>query len=404
MKNWKRFAALLLSGAMALSLCACGDGGDGPSGEESGGPDASASPAPTVEVDLTQDILAYSAGLSAGDVLLTVNGMDIPADLMLYWVAMSCSNFMTQYGAYGVRLSDQAADGSGAYADRMVDSAVEIAAYNTLLRQKAAELGCPPTDAQVESARASLTQNGEEGYQLMRDAFGLSGESMEYLTLTNAYYDNVLDALIPAPGEEALNNYVYQVKHILLLTVDMEGGRVQLPDGSYGYPALPAEKVAEQRALAADLLVQLLAADDLGAKFDELMHQYSQDSGLASNPDGYTAVPGDMVAPFEKAAFALKPGEVSGIVESEYGYHILLRGEVDDLQSYAGDCRQYQLDQQLAPLAQEAECTRAAALDGLDVAGFYEKYAAYQNALVAQRQPGDTPETTLGPVESDAAG
>ena len=56
----------------------------------------------------------------------------------------------------------------------MADSAANIAAYYTVLRQKAAELGCLPTDAQVQAARDEMKKNGEEDYQLMKDAFGLS--------------------------------------------------------------------------------------------------------------------------------------------------------------------------------------------------------------------------------------
>ena len=107
MKNWKRLAALLVSGAMALSLCACGGGDADPSpdpsasaqttgGDPSAQPSADPSPAPSVEVDLSQDALAFSAGLSGADELLTVNGTAMPADLALYWLAMSCNNFLSQ--------------------------------------------------------------------------------------------------------------------------------------------------------------------------------------------------------------------------------------------------------------------------------------------------------------------
>ncbi len=400
MKNWKRLAALALSGALALSLCACDlsgkpTGGDpaGSPGLPSAQPSGDPSPTPTIEVDLSQDALAFSAGLSGSDTLLTINGTQLPADLVLYWLGMSCGNFMSQYGMFGLQLTDKPdPNGEDTFADLMVNSAANIAAYYTVLRQRAAELGCLPTDAQVQAARDAMKQDGEDNYQLLKDAFGLSDESLEYLFLTGAYYDNVEEALIPAASDEMLNNYVYQVKHILFKTVDDNR------------QPLPAEQVAEKKKQAEEILAQLQGADDLAAEFDRLMNELSEDgrdeSGALGAPDGYTAVPGDMVPEFEKASFALKPGEMSGLVESSYGYHIILRGEVADLQSYADECRQYLLDQELAPLAEGAELTWAPAMDGLDVADFYTKYSAYQSALAVQRQPQPTP----GPVESGGVG
>lgn len=378
MKHWKRLAALLVSGAMALSLCACNSakptGGDpsaspDPSTEPSAQPSAEASPAPTVEVDLTQDALAFSAGLSGSEELLTVNGTAMPADLTLYWLAMSCNNFLSQYGMFGLTLAD--------YADVLRSDAVSLCAYNILLRQRAAELGCLPTDAQVQQARDAMMAQGQEQYDLLKTAYGLSDDAMEYIFTSNAYYENVLAASVPTVTDEMLNGYVYQVKHILFKTVD--DNRQPLSD----------EEIAEKKAQAEDALAQLQAAEDLPAKFDELMMALSEDNPQ-NNPDGYTATPGQMVPEFEAASFALKPGEISGLVESDYGYHIILRGEVADLHSYEDAFREHALDQQLSGLLESAQLTRAPELDALDVPSFYERYAAYQSAVMAQAQPEES--------------
>ena len=61
-----------------------------------------------------------------------------------------------------------------------------------------------------------------------------------------------------------------------------------------------------------------------GEKFSMLATLYSQDPGSAKKGGelGFFSR-GDMVADFESAAFALKPGEVSPIVETQYGFHII---------------------------------------------------------------------------------
>ena len=70
--------------------------------------------------------------------------------------------------------------------------------------------------------------------------------------------------------------------------------------------------------------------DDFESIFQELMFEHSEDSGgVMSFPDGYLFLPHEMVTPFSEACYELEYGELSGIVESEFGYHIILRLPVD---------------------------------------------------------------------------
>jgi peptidyl-prolyl cis-trans isomerase C len=79
------------------------------------------------------------------------------------------------------------------------------------------------------------------------------------------------------------------------------------------------EAIQSARAEIDSILVDIHAGKD----FVELATTRSQAPSAPRGGDlGYFA-PGQMVAPFEKAAFALQPGEVSEVVQTQFGYHII---------------------------------------------------------------------------------
>ncbi len=64
-----------------------------------------------------------------------------------------------------------------------------------------------------------------------------------------------------------------------------------------------------------------------GISFEKLVAEYGEDPGMTQAPEGYLFTKGEMVQEFENVAFGLKVGKISGIVETEYGYHIIKRVE-----------------------------------------------------------------------------
>ena len=85
--------------------------------------------------------------------------------------------------------------------------------------------------------------------------------------------------------------------------------------------SMPEPDRQKARAQAQELLASARKAPD---SFAELARKHSQDSGSASRGGDLDFFGrGAMVKPFEDAAFALKKGEISDLVESEFGFHII---------------------------------------------------------------------------------
>ena len=156
-----------------------------------------------------------------------------------------------------------------------------------------------PTDEEVrkfyDTNKASFAQPAKMAYQV-----AVLDQEKVAATI------NVTDEQLRAAYSSSLDNFRMpervHARHILLKT---EGKS-------------DTEKKALQ-AKAQDLLKQLKG----GADFAELAKKNSDDGSKDQGGDLGWFTHGQMVAEFDSAAFALKPKEISGVVTSQFGYHII---------------------------------------------------------------------------------
>jgi parvulin-like peptidyl-prolyl isomerase len=84
-----------------------------------------------------------------------------------------------------------------------------------------------------------------------------------------------------------------------------------------------AHILVEKESLAKEILEKIKN----GESFSKMAEQYSIDGSRRRGGDLGFFGKGMMVADFEKAAFALQKGEVSGVIKTQFGYHIIKRLE-----------------------------------------------------------------------------
>ena len=97
----------------------------------------------------------------------------------------------------------------------------------------------------------------------------------------------------------------------------------------------PKESSDTEKSKAREKALSLLElVKKTPSQFSEVAKKNSQDPGSAPNGGdlGFFAK-GAMVKPFEEAAYAMKKGEISGIVESDFGFHII---QLTDIKSATG--------------------------------------------------------------------
>lgn len=203
------------------------------------------------------------------------------------------------------------------------ERALEAAASTALMQSKAAELDVKLTaeeEAIIDEQIGKVISNSggksafEEELKLMDATLSDYEKWIKKGQLAYKVEDHLksLDENKVSEEEagESIKNTYIKAKHILISKVDVETQQPLDPDAS-----------AAAKEKANSILKQL----EGGANFDVLMAENSEDPGLETNPDGYEFGKGQMVEEFETAAYALEVGEISDIVETSYGYHIIKR-------------------------------------------------------------------------------
>jgi peptidyl-prolyl cis-trans isomerase D len=161
--------------------------------------------------------------------------------------------------------------------------------------------------------------------------------------------------------------------------------------------ATPAEHAAA-RAKAEEVLQKVKSGGD----FAKLAQQYSDDPGTKDRGGelGYFAK-GEMVKPFEDAAFKLTPGQLT-LVQSQYGYHVL---QLEEIKKASQDTLEQAKPKIIAAIKQkmgsdlarqDVEQDLAAALEGRDL-----KHLAQKRSLVAVQTPYVSAEQTVKGAESE---
>ena len=189
----------------------------------------------------------------------------------------------------------------------------ERIAERKLLLEVASDADTKLAPGDVESAlNDQYTRvGGEEQFQQMLSQVGVSLDhvkaNIETDLLIKAYLDSQLEELTKVTEAEIRQAYetdkTASVRHILLLTQ----GKTD------------EEKIEIRKAME-DILTRARAGED----FAELAQQYTEDPGSKESGGLYEDFGrGRMVKPFEDAAFSVPVGEISDLVETQYGYHIL---------------------------------------------------------------------------------
>ena len=328
-----------------------------------------------------QEGLCYEAtGVAPDAIVASVNGNGASTDLIAYWIGYDVSyldSYMQYYTGSSLDWDYTLSDGTN-ITDYIKSNVYSSVKQHLVLENLANKYGVTLTEGQ-ESAMADSDQTyidqygSEEAFEEEIAKLGMRRETYDRVARSNYLYQNLYQlyntegSALYASDEDlavyAADQGYITADHILLATKDLTTGE-----------ALTDEQKTEKKALADEIKQKLDACegdlDELTALFQELADEYSEDPGRETYPTGYTFTTGSMVQEFEDAAYALSEGEVSEVVESSFGYHILLRLPLDK-SAAADEVREEYFTSFIAEQVDAATMATSADYDKLDPQALY---------------------------------
>ena len=265
----------------------------------------------------------------AGDtpVVLTVNGDEVHADEYAGYMEYNMMYYANMYAQMGISDLWNNAEAAAAFGPSMPSAAKDQAVYTRVIKQKMQELGLSLSYSDKKklatARKQTIANTSYDAYQNQIAQFGFSDTAYTNFMYLSMCYSMLEEHYLgengaSVPSEDELKQYFEDnyitAKHILISTTDPATGEKRTDE--------------EAKKKAQSILDRINAGED----FDTLMTQYNEDPGMSQSPNGYTFTEGQMVDEFYNGAKALGEGEVSGLIKSQYGYHIIMRTVLDDSQ------------------------------------------------------------------------
>jgi peptidyl-prolyl cis-trans isomerase SurA len=201
----------------------------------------------------------------------------------------------------------------------MVDETLLVA----MARRDTIELVEGELEAELERRVGALRR--QHGSQEALDA-ALAAEGLTVADLRDIYRDDIKRRLL---AEKVVRQEVHAKIDVTWREVEEYYEEhaeevARIPEGYEVAGILVTPEVTEDaKRSAIERMVQVRERLDAGEPFEVLARELSEDASAQAGGDLGTFGRGVMVPEFEEAAFALDPGDVSGIVPTRFGFHII---------------------------------------------------------------------------------